>query len=73
MHSTSDFDRPKSAKSRLLEAAWAEMCAEMERKECTRKRLERLRIEAKLASLPIKQLAAIWLDFQRTGSFPEGF
>jgi hypothetical protein len=49
------------------------MCREMDRKECTRKRLERLRIEAKLASLPIKELAKTWLDFQRTSKYPEGF
>jgi hypothetical protein len=75
----SDYDRPKSAKMRLLEAAWREVARAdpnkpAEDRELTpQERLAHLHREQRQKRRTVKELAAIWLEFQRTGKYPEGF
>jgi hypothetical protein len=59
--SWSDDNRPKSARFRLLEAAWEAQARNM----TPRQKLERMHLMERLRRLPIRKLASIWLDLSR--------
>jgi hypothetical protein len=60
-------DRPRSAKAALLERQWDEMCRKMLERETPRQRLDRLSRETQIRRMPVRKLAALWLDASRMG------